>query len=107
MRHSRSPAAYAALGFIPISLMAIAACSTTARPVPPSTPEGAMCTADGLEKYIGQAQTAELGRRIKAESGARIFRWLPKGTIITMEYSGDRVNVRLDENNRVETVSCG
>ena len=107
MRNPRSPATFAALGFIPLSLMAIAACSTTARPVPPSAPEGAMCTADGLDRYKGQPATAEVGQRIKADSGARIFRWLPKGTIITMEYNGDRVNARLDENNRVETVSCG
>lgn len=107
MRHSRSPAAYAALGFIPLSLLAIAACSTTASPVPPSAPDGAMCTADGLARYQGQPATEELGQRIKAESGARIFRWLPKGTIVTMEYNGDRVNVRLDENNRVEAINCG
>jgi len=107
VRRSRSPAAYAALGFIPLSLMAIAACSTTAQPVPPSAPDGAMCTADGLDKYYGQPATPELGQRITAESGARIFRWLPKGTIITMEYNGDRVNVRLDQNNRVEAITCG
>ncbi len=66
-----------------------------------------MCTADGLERYKGQARTDELGRRIKAESGARTLRWLPKGTITTMEYKGDRVNIRLDERGRVEAVTCG
>lgn len=97
---------HAALGFIPLSLLAIAACSTAAQPVPPSIPEGAMCTADGLQRYKGEPATPELGQRIKAESGARVFRWLPKGTITTMEYREDRVNVRLDERNRVESISC-
>ena len=107
MRNSRSPAIYAGLGFIPLSLLAIAACSTSARPVPPSIPEGAMCTSDGFDKYRGQPASAELSQRIKAESGARVFRWLPKGIITTMEYREDRVNVRLDERNRVESVNCG
>lgn len=107
MGKSRVPAASAALAFIPLSLLAIAACSTSARPVPPANPEGAMCTADGLAKYRGQARSDELGRRIKAESGARTLRWLPKGTITTMEYREDRVNVRLDANGRVEAISCG
>ena len=107
MGKSRSPAAFAAFGFIPLSLLAIAACSTSARPLPPANPEGAMCTADGLAKYKGQARSGELGRRIKAESGASTLRWLPRGTITTMEYREDRVNVRLDENGRIEAVTCG
>lgn len=107
MRRSHSPLAYAALGFIPFSLMAVAACSTAAQPVPPSTPGSGMCTADGLDQYVGQPRTAELGQRIKTQSGARELRWLPKGTVVTMEYREDRVNVRLDERNRVESVNCG
>ncbi|HET9354859.1 MAG TPA: I78 family peptidase inhibitor [Sphingomicrobium sp.] len=97
----------AALGLIPLSLLAIAACSTSARPLPPANPEGAMCTAVQLNRYKGQPRSTELGQRIKAESGARTLRWLPKGTITTMEYREDRVNVRLDENGRVEAINCG
>lgn len=107
MRRSRSAVTSAALGVIPLSLLTIAACSTAAQPIPPRSPAGAMCTADLLNRYVGQPATAALGERIKRESGARIFRWLPKGMIVTMEYNGDRVNVRLDENNRVESVGCG
>lgn len=106
MRHSRSPLACAALGFIPLALLAVAACSTAANPVVPGTPEGGLCADNQFDRFKGQPATAELGQRIKAESGARTLRWLPKGTIITMEYRSDRVNVRLDENNRVESVHC-
>lgn len=107
MRNFRSPAASVALGFIPLSLLTIAACSTAANPVSPASSEGGMCTAEQSDRYKGQPATAELGQRIKSQSGATTLRWLPKGTITTMEYRSDRVNVRLDAQNRIETVNCG
>ena len=107
MRSSKSLGAYAALGFVPLSLLTIASCSTSAQPVPPSSPDGALCTADQLHRFKGMPATAELGDEIRRASGARIFRWLPKGTIVTMEYNADRVNVVLDEANRVEVARCG
>ena len=107
MHKSKSLGAYAALGFIPLPLLLFASCSTTAQPVPPSSPEGALCTADQLVRFKGMPATPELGGEIKRASGARIFRWLPKGTVVTMEYNADRVNVVLDEANRVESARCG
>lgn len=107
MQTSRSRIGYAALGFLPLSLLTFAACSTTAQPIPPSASDGVMCTADRVARFKGLPATSELGRQIQQDSGARIFRWLPKGTIVTMEYNGDRVNARLDEANRVESVTCG
>ena len=41
------------------------------------------------------------------ESGARIIRWVPKGSVVTMEFSPERVTVLLDGNNKVERASCG
>ena len=107
MHKSRSPGACAALGFVPLSLLLFASCSTTAQPVPASLPDGALCTADQLVQFKGLPATAELGGEIQRASGARIFRWLPKGAIVTMEYNADRVNVVLDEANRVESARCG
>jgi len=106
--HKSKPlGAYAALGFVPLPLLLFASCSTTAQPVPPSSPHGALCTADQLVRYKGLPATAQLGDEIRRASGARIFRWLPKGTVITMEYNADRVNVVLDEANGVESARCG
>jgi hypothetical protein len=104
---SKSLGAYAALGFIPLPLLLFASCSTTAQPVPPSSPDGALCTADQLVRFKGMPATPELGGEIQRASGARVFRWLPKGTVVTMEYNADRVNVVLDEANRVESARCG
>jgi hypothetical protein len=106
-RHSSPKAAFLALALVPISILSVAACSTVAEPAPVSARSGAMCTADQLGQYNGQVATAELGRQIQAASGARLFRWLPKGTVVTMEYNADRVNVLLDEQNKVESSRCG
>jgi hypothetical protein len=40
-------------------------------------------------------------------SGARTIRWVPKGGVVTMEYSAERITVSLDGSNRVERASCG
>lgn len=84
----------------------VAACST----VPPeaaSPPLSGSCRDEGLGAYIGQDATPETGGEIMRKSGARVLRWVPKGAIITMEFSADRVTIYLDANNKVERVSCG
>ena len=108
MRRQSSPkAAFVALAFIPFSVLAVAACSTTVDSALPRGAGGGMCTADQLSQFNGQPATPELGQQIKAASGASIFRWLPKGSIVTMEYNAARVSVLLDERNNVESSRCG
>jgi len=41
------------------------------------------------------------------QSGARVLRWVPKDSMITMEFSADRLTVHLDANNKIEKLSCG
>lgn len=89
----------------------IAACST----VPPTEPEvpvrgetpGQTCRDDALGGFVGQQATAEVGAEILRQSGARTLRWIPHGSAVTMDFRTDRVNVRLDPQNRIESVSCG
>ena len=82
------------------------ACATT--PAEPVIAEPAeTCRRDALASFTGQPATAELGARMLRESGARKLRWVPQGMMVTMDYRGDRLTVRLDANNRVERASCG
>ena len=37
----------------------------------------------------------------------RMLRWVPNGSVVTMEFSADRVTIYLDANNKIERVSCG
>ena len=87
----------------------LAACSAS-MPLPPTpapAPDGGTCNAAGLDAFVGQPATAELGQKMLRTSGARVFRWLVPGQIVTMEYSGDRLSVVLDASNRVESARCG
>jgi hypothetical protein len=65
------------------------------------------CRNKGLSPFVGQPASQDLGAQMLRESGARILRWVPKGGIITMEFSADRLTVSLDGSNRVETARCG
>ena len=66
-----------------------------------------MCTTDRLQELVGQPATSELGAEAMRRSGARALRWIRPGDAVTMDYRTDRLNVRLDADNRVERFDCG
>ncbi len=80
-------------------------CSTvTPAPLPPAS---GPCNDSGLGAYLSQPASADLGARMLAQSGARILRWVPYGSAVTMEFSPERLTVSLDRQNRVEGAHCG
>ena len=95
-----------------IALMAIlgAGCTTMAAddnpPVHGET-AGSECKSEGLSAFLGRDATTEVGSEILSKSGAKVLRWLQPGQIVTMEFRSDRVNVRLDDKNKIEAVTCG
>ena len=90
-----------------LSLLAASGCATAeeATPVRGETP-GAQCDKSNIQQFVGRQATAELGEEMQRVSGAARLRWVPHGTMITMEYRSDRLTVYLDDNNRVERISC-
>ena len=85
--------------------VALGACSTV--PAEGSEPAGGKCRAEGLERYVGEAGSAENGAAILRESGAKTLRWIPHGSAVTMDFSEQRVTVQLDPQSRIEAVTCG
>ena len=65
------------------------------------------CTTEGLQDLAGQPATSALGVEAMRRSGARALRWIRPGDAVTMDYREDRLNVRLDAENRVEAFNCG
>ena len=65
------------------------------------------CRNEPLAQFVGQPASDDLGARMMRASGARILRWVPKGGVVTMDFSPDRLTVQLDGSNRVETARCG
>ena len=94
--------ALAALASFPLM-----ACTVTPSGQPGTGELAGTCRNEPLAQFIGQPASQELAVKMLAASGAKTIRWVPKGSVITMEFSPDRVTVLLDEANRVESGRCG
>lgn len=94
-----------------LPLLSLAACAT-AQPDPlvvPPADDGAAaatCRREALAAFTGQPRSAALGTQILAATGAKEIRWVPPGTMVTMDYRDDRVTVYLDAAGRVERAAC-
>jgi hypothetical protein len=96
-----------ALLFTPLLLVACASAGSQRIPID-SVPPGSKCIQSGaLDTFKGEPASTDLAARIMAASRAHKLRWVPFGAIITMEYSENRVTVRLDRQNRVISANCG
>jgi hypothetical protein len=88
-----------------IAALALAGCV----PHPDSTPapgDGG-CNAAPAQHLVGRPSSPELAREAQRLSGARIWRFLRPGQIVTMEFRADRLNIRLDAQDRIEAITCG
>ena len=88
-----------------LAAFVLAACSTV--PADGTEPVGGTCKGEGLSSFVGQDATEATGSELLKQSGANTLRWVPKGSMVTMEFRADRVTVYLDANNKIERVSCG
>jgi hypothetical protein len=91
---------------IVLTALALAACRT----VPAEggeQPSAGSCKDEGLSSFVGRDATGEVGSELLKQSGANALRWVPNGSVVTMEFSADRVTAYLDANKKIERVSCG
>ncbi len=84
------------------SPMPPAAAATT---TPPMRTES--CKADGAQQFVGRTATPEIVEQARMASGAKTARVLTPDQMITMEYRGDRLNVRVGTDNVIGSVGCG
>ena len=85
---------------------AIAACAT-AQPIPVRGGEpGSTCDDSDIQQFVGRQASSDLAAEMQRVSGAAIVRWVPHGSVITMEFRSDRLTVYLDAGNRVERIAC-
>lgn len=92
---------------LPLVAALPAACATA---VPEPAVVGAgpfLCRDFASAQFIGREATSALGAELQRASGARVIRWVQPGMMVTMEFREDRLTVRLDERNRVQSASCG
>lgn len=65
------------------------------------------CRAEPAKVYPGQTATAELGAELLRQTQSREIRWVPPGTMVTMDYKPGRLTVAYDETMRIISISCG
>ena len=94
------------LPILALAALPLVACTIAESDPIDGLPQG-NCRNEPLAQFVGQPASEELGARMMRASGARILRWVPKGGVITMDFSPDRLTVQLDGANRVETARCG
>ena len=88
-----------------LAAFALAACITV--PAEGTEPVGGVCKDEGLSSFVGQDAMEATGSELLKQSGANALRWVPKDSMVTMEFRADRVTAYLDANNKIERVSCG
>jgi len=93
--------------FAPLLLGSCAAAESSVPPADGASGDSACTTSAALESFVGQPASAELGSRLMAASRATKLRWVPYGAVITMDYSPNRLTVRLDQQNRIISATCG
>ena len=66
-----------------------------------------MCDAAKAEFAVGQAYSDSLAEQARAAAGAKIVRRLVPGQMVTLEFSGERLNLDTDASGKVAAVRCG
>ena len=66
------------------------------KPAPAPSEETAMCDAAKAEFAVGQAYSDSLAEQARAAAGAKIVRRLVPGQMVTLEFSGERLNLDTD-----------
>ena len=56
---------------------------------------------------MGRIADETMMSKLLNDTGAKRIRRLKPGMMVTMEFDGTRLNVRVDNNNKVLSVTCG
>lgn len=89
------------------TLLALGACAAPPVPEPPAATAPGSCDASKAQFAVGQQPGLALQDQARERSGARIVRTLRPGQMVTMEYSGERLNLELDASGKIVRVRCG
>jgi hypothetical protein len=65
------------------------------------------CSTEATIGYVGQPYTDRIGRIIKDKSQSMHVRVLAPDTMVTQEFREKRVNIALNEKNRIARIYCG
>ena len=96
-----------AAGLLAIGLMTGACKTMDDEDVPTREDQRFACNAARLQNLVGQQATQALGAEAVRTANARTLRWIRPGMAVTMDYRTDRLNIHIDNQNRITQVNCG
>jgi hypothetical protein len=76
------------------------------REAPPAHDVAGSCRREPGQRFVGMKATGELRQAMLAATGAKILRWVPPRTAVTMDFNPSRLTVSYDDDYIVKTVSC-
>lgn len=88
------------------ALLGLAACASQ-MPPPPNVPIETQCVAGAGAWAIGRAPTDQVVEQVRIDTRSNSVRVIHPGDAVTMDYRGDRVNIKVNERNAIVGVSCG
>ena len=65
------------------------------------------CENADLAEFAGKTGSTEVYEQARIKANARHVRVVKPGMAVTMDYRIDRLTVMLDDNGRIESISCG
>jgi hypothetical protein len=87
------------------AVLGITACATPS--VPPAPPGQLQCVAEAGVRAVGKPVGDDLVAQVIADTHSRTARVVRPGEAVTMDFRGDRVNVKLDMHDKVDRITCG
>ena len=90
-------------------ILALAALLAAGCATAPAAEAGATggCDSSRAQKLLGRTKSARLGAQALRLSGATALRWIAPGSMVTMDFRENRINLRVDSKNRVVKIDCG
>ena len=88
-------------------MVPLAACAAGAAQRTTTDQVGPACDARALGTFVGQAPTKETALKLMGFARAKSLRWVAFGGAMTMDYSPQRLTVKLDQQGRIASASCG
>ena len=87
-------------------MLGFAACASR-MPPPPNVPVATQCVAGAGAWAIGRAPTDQVVEQVRIDTRSNAVRVIRPGDAVTMDYRGDRVNIKVNERNAIVGVTCG
>lgn len=93
-------------GLMVLGLTACAGANGPGPETPPAVAEGP-CQNAGLDSFVGQKASAQVGAALLKASGAKSLRWGGPGMAMTMDFRPDRLTVSYDAAMVIMSARCG